>query len=104
MTRSAPVFWKKFNVEGARGAIYFDPQTDEPYLFYLARVPVVRQTDGGLHVLDEMLVGIKQFSDGRCEETPAHLLLTLTLQTAQQRMPTALSAEWINLADKTQPH
>ena len=96
-------FLEKFNAEGARGAIYFDPQTDEPYLFYLARVPIVRQTDDGPHVLDEMLVGIKQFSDGRCEETPAHLLLTLTPQTAQRRMPTALSAEWINLADETQP-
>ena len=94
-------FLEKFNTEGERGAVYFDPQADEPYLFYLARVPVVRQTDNKPHVLNEMLVGIKYFSDGRCEETPAHLLLTLTPRTVRQSMPTTLSAEWLNLADDT---
>lgn len=96
-------FLEKFNTEGERGAVYFDPQADEPYLFYLARIPVIRQTNDKPHVLDEMLVGIKYFADGRCEETPAHLLLTLIPRTAQQGMPKTLSAEWINRADETQP-
>ena len=96
-------FLEKFDPEGERGAVYFDPQADAPYLFYLARVPVIQQADGKPHVLDEMLVGIKRFADGRCEETPAHLLLTLIPRTAQQSMPTTLSAEWINRADETQP-
>ncbi len=96
-------FLEKFNTEGEQGAVYFDPQADEPYLFYLARIPVVRQTDGEPHFLAEMLVGIKQFSDGRCEETPAHLLLTLTPRTIQQDMPSTLSVEWFNLADGTKP-
>ena len=95
-------FLEKSNAEGKRGAIYFDPQTDEPYLFYLASLSVVRQTDEEPHVLDEMLIGIKQFSDGRCEETPAHLLLTLTPRTAQQSIPSTLSTEWFNLANETQ--
>ena len=38
-------FLEKFNAEGERGAVYFDPQADEPYLFYLARIPVIQQTD-----------------------------------------------------------
>ena len=96
-------FLEKFNTEGERGAVYFDPQADEPYLFYLARIPVIRQTDDKPHVLGEMLVGIKRFTDGRCEKTPAHLLLTLIPRTAQQGMPKTLSAEWINRADETQP-
>ena len=96
-------FLEKFNTEGERGAVYFDPQTDEPYLFYLARMPVIRQTNDKPHVLNEMLVGIKRFADGRCEETPAHLLLTLIPRTAQNSMPATLSAEWINRADETQP-
>ena len=96
-------FLEKFNREGERGAVYFDFQADEPYLFYLARVSVVRKMDEASHVLDEMLVGIKRFSDGRCEKTPAHLLLTLTPQTAQQDMLSTLSAEWYNLADEAQP-
>ena len=96
-------FLEEFSTEGERGAIYFDPQADEPYLFYLARIPIVKQTDAEPYLLDEMLVGIKHFSDGRCEETPAHLLLTLIPRTAQQDMPSTLSAEWVNLADETQP-
>ena len=96
-------FLEKFNPEGERGAIYFDPQADEPYLFYLARVSVVRKTDEASHVLDEILVGIKRFSDGRCEKTPAHLLLTLTPQLPQRNVPETLSAEWVNRADETQP-
>ncbi len=95
-------FLEKFNTEGEQGAVYFDPQADEPYLFYLARIPVVRQTDSEPHVLDEMLVGIKRFADRRCEETPAHLLLTLTPRIAKQSIPITLSTEWINLADDAQ--
>lgn len=96
-------FLEKFNTEGGRGAIYFDPDADEPYLFYLAKVPVVRQTDEASQVLEEVLVGIKQFADGRCEETPAHLLLTLTPRTAEQDMPSTLSADWLNLTHETEP-
>ena len=93
-------FLEKFNTEGERGAVYFDPQTDAPYLFYLARIPVIRQTNDKPEVLDEMLIGIKRFADGRCEETPAHLLLTLIPRTAQQSMPATWSTEWINRATK----
>ena len=96
-------FLEKFDIEGERGAVYFDPQADEPYLFYLARIPVIRQTDDRPQVLDEMLVGIKRFADGRCEETPAHLLLTLIPRTAQHSMPATLASEWINRANETQP-
>ena len=38
------LFLGKFEDEGNRGAIYFDSEIDEPYLFYLAKVPVVRQS------------------------------------------------------------
>ena len=89
----------KFEDEGNRGAVYFDSQTDEPYLFYLAKVPVVRQTDEKYQVLDEVLVGVKQFSDGRCERTPAHLLLTLT--SPPDNSP-PISPEWIDLAEEVQ--
>ena len=96
-------FLEKFNAEGERGAVYFDPQADEPYLFYLARIPVIQQVNDKPYILDEMLVGIKRFADGRCEETPAHLLLTLIPRTEQHSMPATLSAAWINRADETQP-
>ena len=96
-------FLEKFNADGERGAVYFDPEADEPYLFYVAKVPILRKTDEASQVLEEVLVGIKQFSDGRCEETPAHLLLTLTPRTAQQSMPSTLSTQWLNLTHETEP-
>ena len=86
--------------EGNRGAVYSDPQADEPYLFYLAGVSVVRHIDDRPRVLDEVLVGVKQFSDGRCEQTPVHLLLTLTPESPN-RSP--ISSEWIDLADDVHP-
>ncbi len=86
--------------EGNRGAVYSDPQTDEPYLFYLAGVSVVRHIDERPRVLDEVLVGVKQFSYGRCESTPVHLLLDLTSESPN-RSP--ISSEWIDLADDVHP-
>lgn len=86
--------------EGHRGAVYFDSETDEPYLFYLAKVPMVRQSGERSQVLDEVLVGVKQFSDGSCESTPAHLLLTLT---APPDTPPPISSKWVDRADDVQP-
>ncbi len=93
-------FLGEFEDEGNRGAIYFDSQTDEPYLFYLAKVPVIRHIGERPQVLDEVLVGVKQFSDGRCEPTPAHLLLTLTPPSDN---PPPVSSEWVDLAEEVQP-
>ncbi|MYG08079.1 DUF3883 domain-containing protein [Candidatus Poribacteria bacterium] len=64
---------------------------------------MIQQADSKPHVLDEMLVGIKRFADGRCEETPAHFLLTLIPRTEQHSMPATLSPEWINRANEMQP-
>ena len=94
------LFLEEFEDEGNRGAVYFDDQTDEPYLFYLVKVPVVRQIDERPQILDEELVGVKQFSDGRCERTPPHLLLTLTPPPDN---PPPISSEWVDRADDVQP-
>ena len=93
------LFLGEFEDEGNRGAVYFDPQTDEPYLFYLVKVPVVRQIGERNQILDEELVGVKQFLDGRCERTPAHLLLTLTLPSDNC---SPISSEWADLAEDVQ--
>ena len=93
-------FLGEFGDEGNRGTVYFDPQTDEPYLFYLAKVPIVRQIDEAPQVLDEVLAGIKRFSDERCELTPAHLLLTLTPQSDKG---SSISPEWVDRADEVEP-
>ena len=94
------LFLGEFDDEGYRGAVYADPQTDKPYLFYLVGVPVLRHGDHEPRVLDEVLAGVKRFSDGRSESTPAHLLLTLTPQTDDD-LP--ISREWVDLAEVVQP-
>ena len=94
------LFLGEFEDEGNRGAVYTDPQTDEPYLFYLAGVPVLRRGNHEPRVLDEVLAGIKRFSDGRCESTPAHLLLTLAPQ-ADNHAP--ISHERIGFAEDVHP-
>ena len=94
------LFLGEFEDEGNRGAVYFDPQTDEPYLFHLAKVPVARKVGERTQILDEELVGVKQFSDGRCEPTPPHLLLTLT---SPPDNPPPISSEWVDLAEEIQP-
>ena len=93
------LFLGEFEDQGNRGAVYVDSQADEPYLFYLARAPVLRHGNHEPHVLDEALAGIKRFSDGRCEPTPAHLLLTLASQVEND---SPIASDWIDLADNLQ--
>ena len=93
------LFLGEFEGEGHRGAVYADSDTDEPYLFYLAGVPVLRHGNHEPRVLDEVLTGIKRFSDGRCEPTPAHLLLTLA---AHREHHAPISHDWINLGEDVQ--
>jgi len=68
---------------GQKGAVFVDPSATQPYLFHVARVSVVRGIDQGfpsLHqeeVLEQRLVGIKQFADNRLDESPVEQLLLL---------------------------
>ncbi|MBS0213163.1 MAG: DUF3883 domain-containing protein [Proteobacteria bacterium] len=65
-----------------RGAIYTDVSATAPYLLHVARVTVVRGVDPGVpafhsqELIEQKLVAIKQFADGRLVEVPVeHLLL-----------------------------
>jgi hypothetical protein len=85
-----------------RGAVFFDPDAAEPYIFYLGKVAVLRdaghppagspartaepgraQPAGGStspsepEIVEEKMTGVRRYQDGRCELAPAHLLLTL---------------------------
>lgn len=67
---------------GKRGAIFTDVSATAPYLFHVARVSVIRAVDPGLpafhteEVVEQRLVGLKQYADGRMPEAPVeHQLL-----------------------------
>lgn len=82
----ADLFLGQYDHQGMRGAVFFDPQATEPYLFYLARVLVLRDPAGGAgkttpatepEIVEEQVVGLRRYDDGRHELAPAHSLLTL---------------------------
>ena len=68
--------------DALRGAIFTDVSATAPYLFHAACVSVVRGVDPGVpafhsqELIEQKLVGLKQFGDGRLVEAPVeHLLL-----------------------------
>lgn len=65
-----------------RGAIFTDVSATAPYLLHVARITVVRGVDPGVpafhsqELIEQKLVALKQFADGRLVEAPVeHLLL-----------------------------
>lgn len=65
-----------------RGAIFTDVGATAPYLLHVARLSVVRGVDPGVpafhspDLIEQKLVGLVQYADGRLVETPVeHLLL-----------------------------
>ena len=62
--------------QALRGAIFTDVSATAPYLFHVARVSVERGVDPGLpafhspDAIEQRLVGLKQYADGRLIETP----------------------------------
>ena len=69
--------------DALRGAIFTDVSATAPYLLHAARVTVVRGIDPGVpafhsqELMEQKLVGLKQFADGRLIESPVEQLLLL---------------------------
>lgn len=68
---------------GKRGAIFTDASATAPYLFHVARVTVARAADptfptlNSEEIVEQRLVGLIQYPDGRVTEAPAEQLLLL---------------------------
>ncbi|MHB8898941.1 MAG: protein NO VEIN domain-containing protein, partial [Thermoguttaceae bacterium] len=87
--------------QALRGAVFVDPTAERPYLFHLALVTVVRQTDpdlpdfAGEEAMDCRLVGVRQSDGAEVALCPVEHLLLLKggqgLPPAAQRL--ALIAE-----------
>ena len=81
------LFLGQYEHQAMRGAVFFDPEATEPYIFYLARVAVLRGAEKtGFsekpvfwepEIVEEKMTGVRRYEDGRCDLAPAHLLLTL---------------------------
>jgi hypothetical protein len=79
-----------YDGEGMRGAIFYDAEGTEPYLFHLACTTVLRDgaaRDQKTEIVEEQMIGVRRYADGRCEQAPAHLLLTLYPQRREEPRP-----------------
>lgn len=94
------LFLGQYDHEGMRGAVFFDAEAAEPYLFYLARVQVLRDAadDSPPEIVEEQMVGVRRFADGRMELAPAHLLLTLYASEAEETPDVPEKSNLLDLA------
>ncbi len=73
----------EFEAEASRGTVFIDPTTTEPYLFHLALVTIARKADPHNphlrrdEIIEQRLVGLKQFESDAVEECPAGYLSLL---------------------------
>ena len=99
----------KFADQALRGGVFIDPQADQPYLFHLASVSIIRRSDSLLpalekeELLEERLLGFRQHRDGTIQPCPVeHLLLLRGDQTTRSALGdlelVARSAELLGMA------
>jgi len=95
--------YERLAVEGSRGAVFVDPNTEKPYLFHLALLSTVRKADPELpdlekeERLDCRLVGVKQEEGADVAICPVEHLLLLKggrgLPASAQRLAVAATKE-----------
>lgn len=80
---------------GWQGALFYDPDATEAYLFYLGRIALWRDppAGGAPDRLDQHMTGIRRTADGRCVAMPAHTLLTLFPRRPSDPWPAATSLQ-----------
>jgi hypothetical protein len=87
------LFLGDFDQDGMRGGLFYDPDSNAPYIFYLARSLVLRDPPQGNtsapEVVEEQVVGLRRYGDGQIDLVPAHLLLTLYPHEEEQAWPDA---------------
>jgi hypothetical protein len=104
------LFLGQYEQEGMRGGLFFDAEVTEPYIFYLARISVLRDAVpqpvespaiSPSETVDEQMVGLRRYVDGHCELAPAHLLLTLFPYEKERPWPETETELWRAINDTT---
>ncbi|MEQ8974975.1 MAG: helicase-related protein [Coleofasciculus sp. C1-SOL-03] len=73
----------KFAQAALRGGVFIDANAQQPYLFHIALICVVRKADstqrqlGRQEILDSRLIGLKQGTEGQIEDAPPEYLTLL---------------------------
>ncbi|MGQ0604502.1 MAG: helicase-related protein [Anaerolineales bacterium] len=89
---------------GERGGLYFDEAAEAPYLFYLAKLPIIRESTHDTEqpqILDEAMTGIRRDADDQCQPLPAHWLMTLI--AADEGETAAIPSALLSIADEVAP-
>lgn len=100
------LFLGHYELEGMRGAAFFDAEAEEPFLFYLARVQVLRDPhDESMppDMVEEQMVGVRRRMDGSMEQAPAHLLLSLYPAESEEVVAAEASTTLLTQASDTTP-
>jgi superfamily II DNA or RNA helicase len=100
------LFLGQFEHEGMRGAVFLDPDTTQPYLFYLVRCQVLRDpalSERESEIVEEQMVGLRRFADERFEQAPAHLPLTLFPAEREEVQVAESAPELLALSTDTTP-
>jgi superfamily II DNA or RNA helicase len=105
------LFLGDFDQDGMRGGLFYDSESNEPYLFYLARALVLRDPPQGRErasaatpeempeVVEEQVVGLRRYATGKIDLVPAHLLLTLYPHETGQNWPETETPLWQAVGD-----
>lgn len=87
----ADLFLGDFDQDGMRGGLFYDADSNAPYIFYLARTLVLRDPPHNIssapEVVEEQVVGLRRYGNGQIDLAPAHLLMTLYPHDKQQDWP-----------------
>jgi len=88
-----------------RGAVFFDQHTSVPYLFYLGRTTLLRDDAGGgePELVQEQMLGIRRYADGRLAPAPAHHLMTLLPPRPDDVLDAAWPAGLVAAASRREP-
>ena len=88
-----------------RGGIFVDPHANQPYLFHLTSISIIRRADPSLRalerdeLLEERLLSFRQFADGTIEPCPVeHLLLLREKKTTRPPFHDLVARSWELLA------
>jgi len=87
----------RFEDAARRGGVFVDPLADQPYLFHFVSVSLVRRSDPSLpslartELIEERLLGFRQFGDGTIQPCPVEHLLLLRGNGGTQSLAVAVA-------------
>ncbi len=99
------LFLHQSEAAAQRGAVFFDPRAETPYIFYLGRAALWRDAATGAdsELVQEQLLGVRRYADGRMTPAPAHQLMTLLPPRAEEALAQHRPTDLVAAAQQHEP-